>query len=156
MALRRPPRVVPEGRNKTMLREYRVLDALTGTDVPHPEAIAVWSRMRKPVSAPKVTPTITLIAMEAKSAPGKTAVAGKRPLRTAADCDLAQVRLAEMRIANQRQGRLFRLLSPRRRNEVSFFSNELPADTSTTPRQAWSVSASSSKTTSSSAIAAEH
>ncbi len=41
MALRRPPRVVPEGRNKTMLREYRVLDALNGTDVPHPEAIAV-------------------------------------------------------------------------------------------------------------------
>jgi aminoglycoside phosphotransferase (APT) family kinase protein len=40
MALRRPPRVVPEGRNATMLREYRVLDALNGTDVPHPEAIA--------------------------------------------------------------------------------------------------------------------
>jgi aminoglycoside phosphotransferase (APT) family kinase protein len=41
VALRRPPRVVPEGRNKTMLREYRVLEALNGTDVPHPEAIAV-------------------------------------------------------------------------------------------------------------------
>jgi len=41
VALRRPPRVVPDGRNKTMLREYRVLDALNGTDVPHPEAIAV-------------------------------------------------------------------------------------------------------------------
>ena len=40
MALRRPPRVVPEGRNETMLREYRVLEALNGTDVPHPEAIA--------------------------------------------------------------------------------------------------------------------
>ena len=40
MALRRPPRVVPEGRNATMLREYRVLEALNGTDVPHPEAIA--------------------------------------------------------------------------------------------------------------------
>ncbi len=38
--LRRPPRVVPEGRNKTMLREYRVLEALNGTDVPHPEAYA--------------------------------------------------------------------------------------------------------------------
>ena len=36
--LRRPPRVVPKGRNETMLREYRVLDALNGTDVPHPEA----------------------------------------------------------------------------------------------------------------------
>jgi aminoglycoside phosphotransferase (APT) family kinase protein len=38
--LRRPPRVVPEGRNRTMLREYRVLKALNGTDVPHPEAYA--------------------------------------------------------------------------------------------------------------------
>jgi aminoglycoside phosphotransferase (APT) family kinase protein len=40
LALRRPPRVVPEGRNETMLREYRVLEALNGTDVPHPEAYA--------------------------------------------------------------------------------------------------------------------
>ena len=40
VALRRPPRVVPEGRNETMLREYRVLEALNGTDVPHPEAFA--------------------------------------------------------------------------------------------------------------------
>lgn len=39
-ALRRPPRKVPEGRNETMLREYRVLEALNGTDVPHPEAYA--------------------------------------------------------------------------------------------------------------------
>jgi aminoglycoside phosphotransferase (APT) family kinase protein len=39
-ALRRPPRVVPEGRNETMLREYQVLEALNGTDVPHPEALA--------------------------------------------------------------------------------------------------------------------
>jgi aminoglycoside phosphotransferase (APT) family kinase protein len=38
--LRRPPRVVPKGRNETMLREYRVLEALNGTDVPHPEAYA--------------------------------------------------------------------------------------------------------------------
>jgi aminoglycoside phosphotransferase (APT) family kinase protein len=38
--LRRPPREVPDGRNETMLREYRVLAALNGTDVPHPEAIA--------------------------------------------------------------------------------------------------------------------
>ena len=38
--LRRPPAKVPEGRNETMLREYRVLAALNGTDVPHPEAIA--------------------------------------------------------------------------------------------------------------------
>jgi aminoglycoside phosphotransferase (APT) family kinase protein len=40
MALRRPPRKVPEGRNETMMREFRVLEALSGTDVPHPEAIA--------------------------------------------------------------------------------------------------------------------
>jgi len=40
MALRRPPRKVPQGRNETMLREYRVLEALNGTDVPHPRAIA--------------------------------------------------------------------------------------------------------------------
>jgi aminoglycoside phosphotransferase (APT) family kinase protein len=41
MVLRRPPAKVPEGRNETMLREYRVLHALNGTPVPHPEAIAV-------------------------------------------------------------------------------------------------------------------
>jgi aminoglycoside phosphotransferase (APT) family kinase protein len=39
--LRRPPRDLPAGREETMLREYRVLHALNGTDVPHPEAIAV-------------------------------------------------------------------------------------------------------------------
>ena len=27
-ALRRPPRIVPEGRNETMLREYRIIEAL--------------------------------------------------------------------------------------------------------------------------------
>ena len=41
MVLRRPPRVVPPGRNETMLREYRILSALNDTDVPHPTAIAV-------------------------------------------------------------------------------------------------------------------
>ncbi len=40
MVLRRPPRNVPEGRNETMLREFRVLTALDGTDVPHAPAIA--------------------------------------------------------------------------------------------------------------------
>jgi aminoglycoside phosphotransferase (APT) family kinase protein len=40
MALRRPPREVPKGRNETMLREHRVLAALADTDVPHPRAIA--------------------------------------------------------------------------------------------------------------------
>lgn len=41
MALRRPPRKIPKGRNETMAREYRVLAALRGTDVPHARAIAV-------------------------------------------------------------------------------------------------------------------
>ena len=41
MALRRPPRTVPTGRNETMLREYRVLDALRDTDVPHSRVLAV-------------------------------------------------------------------------------------------------------------------
>ncbi len=40
MALRRPPLVVPEGRNDTMVREARVLGALAGTDVPHAHLIA--------------------------------------------------------------------------------------------------------------------
>jgi aminoglycoside phosphotransferase (APT) family kinase protein len=39
-ALRRPPEPVPEGRNKTMLREYRLLAALGDTDVPHARALA--------------------------------------------------------------------------------------------------------------------
>ena len=37
-ALRRPPRRVPPGRNETMMREYRILAALDGTDVPHARA----------------------------------------------------------------------------------------------------------------------
>jgi aminoglycoside phosphotransferase (APT) family kinase protein len=41
MVLRRPPRNVPPGRNETMLREFRVLSALEGSDVPHAPAIAV-------------------------------------------------------------------------------------------------------------------
>ena len=40
-ALRRPPRMVPAGRNETMLREYRVLEALADTDVPHARVVAV-------------------------------------------------------------------------------------------------------------------
>lgn len=40
MALRRPPRIVPPGRNETMLREARVLAALAGTDVPHSRLLA--------------------------------------------------------------------------------------------------------------------
>jgi aminoglycoside phosphotransferase (APT) family kinase protein len=41
MALRKPPRIVPKGRNEIMLREYRVIAALNDTDVPHPQGIAV-------------------------------------------------------------------------------------------------------------------
>ena len=40
-ALRRPPRQVPEGRNRTMMREYRILVALAGSDVPHAAAVGV-------------------------------------------------------------------------------------------------------------------
>jgi len=40
LALRRPPRQVPKGRNETMLREYRVLDALKDSDVPHSRVLA--------------------------------------------------------------------------------------------------------------------
>ena len=40
LALRRPPRKVPKGRNETMLREFRVLAALRDTDVPHTRAVA--------------------------------------------------------------------------------------------------------------------
>jgi DNA mismatch repair protein MutS2 len=39
---------------------------------------------------------LTLIAMEAKSAPGKEAVARRRPLRTLAECESAQADLSEM------------------------------------------------------------
>jgi aminoglycoside phosphotransferase (APT) family kinase protein len=40
LALRRPPRKVPKGRNQTMLREFRVLAALKDTDVPHTRVLA--------------------------------------------------------------------------------------------------------------------
>lgn len=40
MALRRPPRRIPKGRNETMRREYRVLSALRDSDVPHARALA--------------------------------------------------------------------------------------------------------------------
>jgi aminoglycoside phosphotransferase (APT) family kinase protein len=38
-ALRRPPRNVPAGRNETMMREYRIIEALADTDVPHTRAL---------------------------------------------------------------------------------------------------------------------
>jgi aminoglycoside phosphotransferase (APT) family kinase protein len=40
-ALRRPPVRPPAGRDEGILREWRIIDALEGTDVPHTEAIAV-------------------------------------------------------------------------------------------------------------------
>ena len=49
---------------------------------------------------------LTLIAMEAKSAPGKEAVGRRGPLRTAKECELAHARLAEMRRFYHRDGLL--------------------------------------------------
>lgn len=40
-ALRRPPLKAPPGRNEGIVREWRIIEALNGTDVPHTEAIAV-------------------------------------------------------------------------------------------------------------------
>ncbi|MFI5041284.1 MAG: phosphotransferase family protein [Acidimicrobiales bacterium] len=40
-ALRRPPRVAPPGRDEGIVREYRIIDALDGTDVPHTAAVAL-------------------------------------------------------------------------------------------------------------------
>ena len=42
-ALRIPPPTAPEGRDEGIMREWRITEALMGTDVPHPEAIAVCS-----------------------------------------------------------------------------------------------------------------
>jgi aminoglycoside phosphotransferase (APT) family kinase protein len=40
VALRKPPAVVPPGRNETMVREHRLLQALADTDVPHARVVA--------------------------------------------------------------------------------------------------------------------
>ena len=40
VVLRRPPRVIPAGREAAMGREFRVLTALEGTDVPHARPVA--------------------------------------------------------------------------------------------------------------------
>ena len=40
-ALRIPPPTAPAGRDEGILREWRIIEALDGTDVPHPPAIAV-------------------------------------------------------------------------------------------------------------------
>ena len=49
---------------------------------------------------------LTLIAMEAKSAPGKASIAARRPMRTGSECELAQARLAEMQRFYHRDGLL--------------------------------------------------
>jgi aminoglycoside phosphotransferase (APT) family kinase protein len=40
-AVRIPPPAAPAGRDEGMVREWRILEALGGTDVPHPEAVAM-------------------------------------------------------------------------------------------------------------------
>src|SRR5260221_7201191 len=40
-AIRLPPRNAPADRDEGILREWRIIQALDGTDVPHPPAVAV-------------------------------------------------------------------------------------------------------------------
>ena len=40
-AMRIPPAVAPADRDKGIVREWRIIEALEGTDVPHTEAVAV-------------------------------------------------------------------------------------------------------------------
>ena len=40
-ALRKPPKDAPAGRDDGILREWRIIEALGGSDVPHTEAVAV-------------------------------------------------------------------------------------------------------------------
>jgi aminoglycoside phosphotransferase (APT) family kinase protein len=40
-AMRIPPPTAPAGRDQGIVREWRIIQALDGTDVPHPEAVAV-------------------------------------------------------------------------------------------------------------------
>ncbi|HET7706160.1 MAG TPA: Smr/MutS family protein [Thermoanaerobaculia bacterium] len=62
--------------------------------------------MNEALAALEFDRVLTLIAMEAKSAPGKAAVARRKPLPTRAACDLAQIQLAEMLRFYQRDGLL--------------------------------------------------
>ncbi len=41
LVMRKPPRRIPPGRNESMIREFRVLSALQGTDVPHPRVFGL-------------------------------------------------------------------------------------------------------------------
>jgi aminoglycoside phosphotransferase (APT) family kinase protein len=45
-ALRKPPKDAPAGRDDGILREWRIIEALGGTDVPHTEAVAVCTDTR--------------------------------------------------------------------------------------------------------------
>jgi len=45
-ALRRPPKQAPPGRDEGIVREWRIIEALAGTDVPHTEAIRLCTDHR--------------------------------------------------------------------------------------------------------------
>lgn len=62
--------------------------------------------MHTPLTQLEFDRVLTLIALEAKSAPGKEALARRRPLLTAEACDLAQAELAEMVRFYHREGLL--------------------------------------------------
>jgi len=59
-----------------------------------------------PLSQIELDRVLTLIAMEAKSGPGKEAVARRRPLPKLEECELAQLELAEMVRFYHREGLL--------------------------------------------------
>lgn len=69
---------------------FRVLDFQSQT------SILVHQHTTTDLSALELDRVLTLVAMEAKSAPGKLAVAAYRPLRTVEECELAHARLADM------------------------------------------------------------
>ncbi|HEY3056883.1 MAG TPA: Smr/MutS family protein [Thermoanaerobaculia bacterium] len=62
--------------------------------------------MQSDLNALEFNRVLTLVAMEAKSAPGKDAVASRRPLRTADQCERAHAQLAEMLRFYHRDGLL--------------------------------------------------
>lgn len=62
--------------------------------------------MHTPLSQIEFDRVLTLIAMEAKSGPGKEAVARRRPLAKLEECELAQAELAEMVRFEHREGLL--------------------------------------------------
>ncbi|HEV7921540.1 MAG TPA: hypothetical protein VGR02_12200, partial [Thermoanaerobaculia bacterium] len=62
--------------------------------------------MHTPLTQLEFDRVLTLIAMEAKSAPGKEVLGKRRPLSTAEACELAQAELAEMVRFYHREGLL--------------------------------------------------